>query len=217
MNSTIDTIVFDLGNVLIDIDYNRPIEAFQKLARPGVNIRELLGYTHQIELFDQWERGELSATEFRHALRQWFEPHTTDEQIDNAWKTILISYPEWKFRMLDKLRSHYRIFALSNINEIHVQAINETAQNAFGRSEFSDFFHRAVYSNEVGSRKPEERIYLHIQELTGLRPESTLFIDDKAENVETALRLGWQARVLPHPDQLLPLLRETLPHVPALD
>jgi FMN phosphatase YigB (HAD superfamily) len=217
MYSTIETIVFDLGNVLIDIDYNRPIEAFQQLARPGIYIRELLGYTHQIELFDQWERGELSAPEFRNALRQWFEPHTTDQQIDHAWKTILISYPEWKFRMLDALRPHYRLYALSNINEIHVQAINQTAQNIFGRPDFADFFHGAVYSNEVRSRKPEERIYLQLQELSGLRPETTLFIDDKTENVETALRLGWNARVLQRPDQLLQLLQETLPYVPSPD
>src|SRR5207245_287040 len=113
-----------------------------------------------------------------------------------------------KFRLLKELKSHYKTFALSNINELHVAAINEAAKAKFGEKDFGSFFHRAYYSNEVGHRKPDKEIYEYIAIKEKLTPAETFFVDDKEENVETARNMGWQAYHLKHRDHLHELLAE---------
>src|SRR5262249_31835577 len=103
-------------------------------------------------------------------------------------------------------KKKYRTFALSNINEIHVNTINEAARSKFGQKNFASFFHAAYYSNEIGHRKPDKEIYEFIMQKEQLVPAETFFVDDKEENIATAKSLGWQAYLLPHRDKLVDLL-----------
>lgn len=181
---SIKNIVFDIGNVLVDIDYNVVIAEFQKLS--DVDFSTIVSYAKQEKFFDQFEKGEISAQDFRNRLKTLLKPNTTDAQINNAWNSILIAYPKAKFDLLRNLKKHYSIFALSNINEIHVESIDKAAQQLFNESKFANFFHKAYYSNETGFRKPEKEIYELVLREQNLNPHETLFIDDKAENIMTA-------------------------------
>jgi len=184
----IDSIIFDIGNVLVDIDYEVMVAAFAKIA--AIDFHQIVTYSHQDKVFDQYERGQISTAQFRDTLRKYLKPGVTDLDIDRAWNSILIHYPPARFELLKKLRGHYRLFALSNINDLHIAAIDVKVQQEFGVQDMRSYFDHAFYSHEMGHRKPEPEIYRMVLEHQKLDPARTLFIDDKLENVDAAAALG---------------------------
>ena len=199
-------LVFDIGNVIVDIDYDVIVAEFQKIS--VIDFKEILSYSQQNKIFDWMDVGKISAAQFRQELRKVLKPGVTDEEINFAWNSILVDYPEHKFKLLRDLKAHYKTFALSNINELHVTAINEAAMKKFGEKDFGSFFHRAYYSNEIGHRKPDREIYEFIAAKENLSPAETFFVDDKEENIETARSMGWQAYQLKDREKLHELLAE---------
>lgn len=199
-------LIFDLGDVIIDIDYMVTIAEFQKLSQ--VDFSEIVSYNKQSHIFDLFETGKVTAQQFRDELKKFLKPGTSDEQITAAWNSILIHYPENKVALLRELKERYKTFALSNINEIHVDSINAAARSQFAVDSFGVFFHHAYYSNEVGFRKPDKEIYEFILQKENLIPSETFFVDDKAENVEAAKVLGIQAYQLTDRCKLQQLLAE---------
>ncbi len=202
----IKNLVFDIGNVLVDIDYDVMVAEFQKLAREDFG--QLVSYSHQYPVFDLMDKGQLSSTEFREALRKYLKHGVSDMEIDQAWDSILIAYPTDKFMLLRELKKRYRTFALSNTNELHIKAFNGAVNKKFGEKDFAAFFNAAYYSNEIGYRKPDKEIYEYIMEKESLIPSETFFVDDKEENIIPAKALGWQAYQLKERDKLNDLLIE---------
>jgi putative hydrolase of the HAD superfamily len=184
----INSIIFDIGNVLVDIDYEIMVAAFAKIA--AIDFHQIVTYSHQDKVFDQYERGQISTAQFRDTLRKYLKPGVTDLDIDRAWNSILIHYPSAKFDLLKKLRGQYQLLALSNINDLHIGAIDVKVQEEFGAKDMSSYFDHAYYSHEMGHRKPEPEIYKMVLENSSLDPARTLFIDDKLENVAAAAALG---------------------------
>lgn len=199
-------LIFDIGDVIIDIDYLVVISEFQKLA--SVDFGQIISYTKQNRLFDLFETGKISAPDFVLQIRMFLKPGVSDADIIKAWNSILIHYPPQKIELLKQLKKQNLVLALSNINEIHVDALNKAAQEKFSTEKFSDFFHRAYYSNEVGYRKPEKEIYQMVLQKENLIPEETFFVDDKIENIEVARELGIQAHQLTNRNNLEQLLIE---------
>lgn len=199
----IDNIIFDIGNVLVDIDYEYMVAQFADIA--AIDFHQIVTYSHQDRVFDQYEKGQISTADFRAVLRKYLKPDVTDLQIDRAWNSILIHYPQAKFELLKKLRGQYQLFALSNINELHIAAIDVEVQRLFGAPDMSSYFDHAFYSHEMGSRKPEPQIYQMVIDQKQLNPARTLFIDDKLENVNAAAALGIKVHHLTDRDSLLGL------------
>ncbi len=199
-------LIFDIGDVIVDIDYKVTVGEFQKLS--AVDFSEIVSYNKQSHIFDQFETGKVTAQQFRDELKKFLINGTTDEAITRAWNSILIHYPAQKVALLQSLKSKYKTFALSNINEIHVHSLNLAARQQFGVNSFSEFFNTAYYSNEVGFRKPDKEIYEFVLQKENLIPAETFFVDDKAENVEAAKQVGIQAYQLTNRDKLHDLLAE---------
>jgi len=199
-------LIFDLGEVIIDIDYRQTIAAFQKLA--VVDFSTVVSYSAQNPVFDLYEKGKVSTASFFDELRKYLRPGTTDQEIEDAWNAIFKDFPTQKMEMLKQLKTRYNTFALSNINEIHLASINEAAKSKFGEPDFSNFFHGTYYSNELGLRKPEPEIYALVLEKEGLDPDETFFVDDKKENVEAARKFGIHAYQLTDRNKLQGLLAE---------
>jgi putative hydrolase of the HAD superfamily len=200
----IHTIVFDIGNVLIDIDYEFMVSEFARIA--NTDFHQIVTYSHQERFFDQYEKGQISTAEFRTILRRYLRPDVTDQEIDTAWNSILIHYPAEKFDLLKKLRGQYKILALSNINDLHAAAIDVGVQAQFGAVDMRSYFDHAYYSHEMGLRKPEREIYEMVLREQSLDPAHTLFIDDKLENTSAAATLGIRTYHLTDRNALLPLL-----------
>lgn len=191
MISGVRHIIFDLGGVLLNIDYAATEKAFEAL---GVNdFRERYSQLSQNTFFDDWETGKLGREEFILGMRTASGNDTlTDEQILNAWNAMLLDFPLRRLQLLQQLRNHYDLFLLSNTNEIHEAAFNALLMKTCGFNSIAHFFDKVYLSHRVGARKPGKEIFQQILDENGLQPEHTLFIDDSPQHIETANSLGIQ-------------------------
>jgi putative hydrolase of the HAD superfamily len=113
----------------------------------------------------------------------------TDEEIDLAWTAMILDIPADRVKYLKELKKSYRLFLLSNTNEIHRIKFHRSFREDFGYS-FYDLFEHSFYSHKMGIRKPNPQIYVQALKEANLNPEETLFIDDMVENIEAAKTTG---------------------------
>lgn len=199
----IRNIIFDLGGVLLDIDYKRTEQAFKQLGFD--NFDEVYSQLQQSETFDLFETGDLSADEFRDAIREASGKELSDADIDKAWNAMILDLPEKHIDFLDNVRDDYRIVLLSNTNEIHLECIYDKFGHEF--TEFEYLFERTYYSHLVGYRKPEVEIFEEILEDREMEAGETLFIDDSPQHVEGAREAGLHAYHLQAGSSILSLDR----------
>ena len=190
----IDTLILDLGGVLIDVDYDRSAKAFQQL---GVeHFEQQFSKAKQTPLFDRFEKGEISPKEFRDEVRRLLKPDLKDKQIDACWNAMLGSIPAERLVLVEDLRMRYRVYLLSNTNKIHVPAFLEIVERENKIRDFRQEFDGAYFSCEMGMRKPDAEIFQHVLKSTFALPERTLFIDDSIQHVEGARKIGLHAEHL---------------------
>jgi len=183
-------IIFDLGGVLLNLDYQRTEQAFVDL---GItNFGELYSQLQQTAIFDQLETGKIGQVEFVKAIQDISGLTLSEEQIIDAWNAMLLDFPLRRLQILQQLRNHYDLFLLSNTNEIHEAAFNKTLLDDHNISNIGLFFDRAYLSHRVGLRKPMKEIFMHVLEENGLKAEHTLFIDDSPQHIEGAKLTGIQ-------------------------
>jgi glucose-1-phosphatase len=190
-----DAIIFDLGGVLLKLDTQRSIDAFRKLGFTDIEdhlnriINKNTGEGNP-GLFQLYETGEITNAEFRKGLCKYAGRKISDADIDNAWSAMLLGIPPGNIRLLEALGRSYRLFLLSNTNDLHIARLMNNAHFGNDFSTLISLFDRVYYSHEVKMRKPHTEIYLHVIEDAGLNPGSTLFIDDSKYNVEGAMAAG---------------------------
>lgn len=187
MKKEIKNIVFDFGGVLIDLNRQRCVENFKRIGLS--NADELIGGKDQQELFTQFEKGLITSGEFRDKVRQLSGKALTDEQIDEAWNSFLVSIPDYKLDMLLKLRGKYIVYLLSNTNELHWAWSCEHAFPYKGFTE-EDYFEEIFLSYKLNQIKPDPDIFHSVIDRTGILPEETFFIDDLKANCLAAEKLG---------------------------
>ena len=204
----IRSIIFDLGGVLFDINYQNIIDEFKALGLGDFDAK----YTQlkQDHLFDLLETGDISASEFRNRIRSIAKTDLKDDQINNAWNSILIGFPKKNIDLLKKLKENYRIFLLSNTNEIHEAAYKGMLVNQYGSQVLENLFERIYLSHHVHLRKPDPEIFQLVIEENNLNPEETLFIDDSPQHIEGAKKAGLQAILLSNDKWVGDLLEEIL-------
>jgi FMN phosphatase YigB (HAD superfamily) len=196
-------IIFDLGGVILNIDYQLAAKAFERL---GVeNFDELYSQANQNKLFDLLEKGKISAAEFRNGIRAHCRKDLSDQQIDAAWNSMLLDLPEERLQLLASLKKTHRLFLLSNTNEIHMDFINHYLQRTYGISDLSGYFEKMYLSYEVGMRKPDAEIFEFVLSQNKLAPSQTLFIEDSIQHIETAKRLSIQTHWLQKGESVLDL------------
>ncbi|MBT2557446.1 HAD family phosphatase [Hymenobacter sp. ISL-91] len=189
-------LLFDFGGVIINIDYNRTLEAMRALGS-GIEFTQAA----QAELFDQLETGQLSAAEFRAGLREHYGLQATDAQLDAAWHAMLLDVPAERLALLADLRRQgYQTALLSNTNHLHITEINQRLQAQYGlQNGIADCLDRVFYSQEVGLRKPGEEIFRHALREMNWEAADTLFIEDSPQHIATARRLGLHTLFLTPP------------------
>jgi len=190
----IDTILLDLGGVLIDVDYHRTADAFNALGFDG--FEAIYSKAQQDHLFDGFEIGALSPAEFRSRIRSLHGNGITDEQVDHCWNAMLGRIPPERIDLVARLRQRYRVLLLSNTNAIHVPAFERIIAEDNGISDFRALFDGAYYSCEMGLRKPDAEAFHHVLARHGVEPVRTLFIDDSIQHVVGAREAGLQAEHL---------------------
>ena len=183
-------IIFDLGGVLLNIDYQLTENAF--IAAGVQNFPALYSQLQQSDLFDNWETGKISRPEFIAAMQQASKTTITEAQVLTAWNAMLLDYPVRRLQILQQLRLYYDLFLLSNTNEIHEETFNEILMRTHGIPNIGVFFDKVYLSHRVGLRKPMAAIFERVLNENGLNPAHTLFIDDSPQHIATAKQLGIQ-------------------------
>lgn len=184
----IKNIIFDLGGVILNLDFSITERAFRDL---GVTqFSNMFTQHHSNDLFVQLETGRISEPEFYEAFRKGTGVNLSNETIKKAWNALLLDFREPTLEWLEKNRSRYRIFLFSNTNQIHHDAFIAAYKAKTGKADFDAFFEKAYYSQHIGMRKPDPAPFLQILQEQNLVPEETLFIDDTIKNIETAKSLG---------------------------
>lgn len=187
-------LLFDYGGVLVDLDKQRCIRAFEAL---GFDIRPYLGTYAQAGFFSELERGVISVEGFCNKIREAAaNDQFTDVQICNAWKAYLTGVPAERLEMLLKIGRHYPVYLLSNTNTIHWTMAEEDYFNYQGHT-VDDFFRKKFLSFEIGAEKPSPAIYQAVIDGIGCNPSDILFFDDSEVNCEAARQMGLQARLAP--------------------
>ena len=187
MDKKFKNFVFDLGGVLIDLDFKAAINGLQKAG--FANVKEQLQAFDREGIFQKFELGEMSADEFRSAIRENSPVSLTDEEVDGLWNAMLLEVPREKLELILHLRGKYMVYLLSNTNSIHWDYV---CKNAFNYRGFrvNDYFEETFLSYEMHLAKPDKAIFEKVLEEANLLPEETLFIDDSEANCKAASELG---------------------------
>lgn len=178
----IKTIIFDFGDVFINLDKEGAMQR-------ALNLFELNEFSKDIIAVNSlYEQGLISTEEFLEFYLANF-PNLSHEEILDAWQFILRDFPKHRFEFIKQLASDnkYRLILLSNTNELHINHIQEHV------SFFEDFkkcFDEFYLSHEINLRKPNSDIYEFVLSTNNLSANETLFIDDTEENILTASKLG---------------------------
>ena len=194
---SVKNIIFDFGNVLLDLDLPSIERHFRQFfGEQYETAREKLRRSHVFELY---ETGGLSTEEFVDILRFSADPPLSAEQVVAAWNSIFIGMPKHRFDLLLRLRQEYKVFLLSNINDLHAAWIDEYMVREHGIPDFqARYFDAVYYSHLIRLRKPDREIYEYVLADAELVPEETIFFDDLPVNIEAARQAG--IRGVLHPE-----------------
>ena len=188
--SNFDNIIFDLGGVIVNLDYGLTIQAFSELA--GYDITQQYSQQRQADIFSRFEVGDITTAEFRQGLMQLLKFEASDDAIDQAWSALILDFPPERVELVRQLSQQKRIFLLSNINELHLETSDRKFTEAMGTDigTLADQFERAYYSHLVCDRKPNPSIFQRVIDENDLDPAKTLFLDDTAHNLVGAQQVG---------------------------
>jgi FMN phosphatase YigB (HAD superfamily) len=179
----INTIIFDFGDVFINLDKQATMDAFKNLG-----LKEWNEDLDQLNL--KFETAQISQDDFLLGIQKHIPNASIDEILD-AWNAILLDFPLYRLEFIQMLSKKYRLFLLSNTDAIHI----ETFEQKTGVSFYSDFyqcFEKVYFSYEIALRKPNHDVFHYLINKHEIAPKRTLFIDDKKENTDAASELGFQ-------------------------
>lgn len=186
-------IIFDFGNVLINLDFERCFQNFEDTLQVDWSNRKI-----PVEIKDAivaFDKGKLSKVQFAERFRT-INSKVSNDDIYFAWNSLLLEIPPTRFKFLESLRSSFNIALLSNINELHLNWIEDHLLEKYGIKNFgTQFFDKVFYSHHISLRKPEDRIYQYVMKSIDSEGTDILFIDDMEQNIQAARNFNWNGIV----------------------
>lgn len=179
----IDTIIFDFGDIFINLDKQGTITGLQNLG-----LKEWNSELDRLNLL--FETGDISYDDFLGGFQKQL-PNASIEEILKAWNAVLADFPSYRLDFLKELSKKYRLFLLSNTDSIHIATFKKTVGVPF-YTDFYNCFEKVHFSFEIGKRKPNANSFQHLIDEHNLIPEQTLFVDDKKENTDSAAAMGFK-------------------------
>jgi FMN phosphatase YigB (HAD superfamily) len=185
----IDTIIFDFGDIFINLDKRATIEGLERLG--------LSSWNEDLDRLNiSFEKGQISRDAFLLGIQKQI-PNATIDEILMAWNAVLLDFPLYRLEFLQLLSKKFRLFLLSNTDAIHIDHF-EQREGASFYGDFYQCFEKVYFSYEMGMRKPDAEIYTTLINRHELSPKRTLFVDDKKDNTDAAKALGlhvWNLQV----------------------
>ncbi|PTM06464.1 MAG: haloacid dehalogenase [Bacteroidetes bacterium] len=182
--STIKNIIFDFGDVFINLD-KPAIE--RELFKLGVPETISLDMYH---IASEYEKGLISTEDLTTYFTNKF-PNIEKTDFIKAWNSIILDFPEYRLKFIEQLalKKEYKLILLSNTNDLHIeQVIKNMSLSRYDR--FKKCFYKFYLSQEIHLSKPNTNVYEFILNKNDLKPNECLFIDDLKENTEAASKLG---------------------------
>jgi len=206
--TTTKAILFDVGNVIINIDVEKAILAFSELTfKSPARVNQLFA---DAEVFKKYETGYYSDDEFRDVIRQILSYPLNDQEIDQAWNALLLDVPKKRLDFLESIKMKYPIYLLSNTNNIHIEQCKQYFRTKFGIPNFETIFSETFLSYKMGLWKPDYKIYDAAISKIGCKPEEILFLDDNQDNIDAATDLGIQCIKINPPDCFTEILEHII-------
>ena len=184
-STNINALLFDLGGVLIDIDFSRALQSWSHISH--LPLPEITRRFSMDEPYRQHELGEITASDYFEHLRQLLELEATDNEIEQGWNDIFVGEIAATIDCIASAQTNYPCYLFSNTNPTH---------QAFWTRAFPaalDPFQQIFVSSEMGLRKPDRAAFEAIAAATGFRLDEILFFDDTEENVIGARLAGMPA------------------------
>ena len=205
--SDIETIIFDFGGVILDIDPQLTMDEFAKLGARKLDADQTQNLINNI--IRKFEKGIFTPEVFRNKMREYLQiENATDQEFDDAWNALLFDIPAKRLKAIEKSKDHYNIYLLSNSNEIHYDLYVRDLQLRFGYREFDELFHKAYFSFDLHMAKPDSEIFEFVIHQHNLDRAKTLFIDDTDENLLTAHKLGLSTYKMQKPEKVRHLFKD---------
>ena len=186
----IKNIIFDLGGVIINLDVPKTFKNFARLG--GISERQVMSMVESSSLFHDYEKGLIPSQTFRAGVKRLLRKNLADQEIDDAWNSMLLDIPTNRLSLLEELKGKYNLFVLSNTNDIHIEAFNEIINQSYDLNKYHQLFDYIYYSYRINKRKPEAEIYRHVLDEQNLVPEETIFFEDTRDNIDAAAALKIQ-------------------------
>ena len=191
--SQFKNIIFDLGGVILNLDYHKTFEAFKIFAQQ-IDDETFVGKSRQHSIFSDYEIGKISSQDFRASLNSFYKMNLTDDIFDSCWNAMLLDLPRHRIELIQNLKaSGKKVFLLSNINEIHEREVGLRFKSLGFNYHFKELFHKAYYSHEIGLRKPNKEVFELVLGENQLKLAETIFIDDSLQHIIGAQNIGLHA------------------------
>lgn len=189
-----NTILFDFGGVLVDLNREKCSCAFAAL---GFDASPFIGTYGHGGLLARLDAGTITTEGFCNEIRNLsHNPELKDESIINAWCSLLDGVPAERLDMILKIKQHYHVSLLSNVSDMHWK-LAESVFFKYKGVDVDGFFEKKFLSYRLKVTKPDERIYRAVIEGLGCPAGEILFLDDSEANCEAARRCGMKARLAP--------------------
>ncbi|PKQ70557.1 HAD family hydrolase [Raineya orbicola] len=189
LQNGLEAIIFDLGGVIIDIDFNLTIKELENYTTHQFGEGE---YLTKHPIFYEFETGKIGEITFFTEIRKIFGLNATLIELEQAWNALLLDIPQKRVDLLRKLQKELPTFILSNTNPTHLEEVENILRRQTDAQTLKNLVKKPYYSFEVGKAKPETAIYEIVLKENKLNPEKTLFIDDSLRNLEGAKKVGLQ-------------------------
>jgi glucose-1-phosphatase len=177
-----DALLFDLGRVVLDLDFNRTLRCWA--AHAGCEVAHLVARFGRDELYRRHEKGEISDAAFFAGLRKSLGVDLSDAQFLEGWNAIFAREIPGIGQLLARAAKRLPLYAFSNTNRPHVE---------FFSAKYADVlvhFREMFLSSSIGLRKPDAEAYDHVVRAIGVPAERIVFFDDLAENIGGARERG---------------------------
>ncbi len=186
-----DFLIFDLGNVIIDIDYHKALQRIK--AEVSTEFHDKVDGFYLTDFHKDYEVGRIDSGKFREEVRGYFQQDWNDQKVDELWNALLLKIPTERLELISKLRENFQVGVLSNTNLIHIHAVNRILQEDHDLDNFDPIFDWVFLSHEMGLAKPSPQIYEKMLVDLGTSGDRVIFFDDLIANVEGAKAVGIQA------------------------
>lgn len=181
MSNPIETIIFDLGRVIIDFDHHLITQRLSKFSDFDFDEARLFDLIFTSDLERSLDRGEISPEEFYKKVSQ--NVKIGFEEFKAVWNDIFFPPKEEMIKLLGELKGRYKLYLLSNTNIFHFEYAKD-------KYKILELFEEYILSYQVGANKPDEKIYLEALRRSGSPPERCIYIDDIKEFARAATKVG---------------------------